>query len=540
MKKQNRVGIKRILALLALALALIGMSAGVALGASYSDTEGHWGAAVIEKWSEYDVLHGYEDGSFAPDRDMSVAEFSTVLVNAFGYTEAGGTAISSAVPSWARGNVQKAVTAGVVASGETGLPLTREFAAKILANAFGVAPLSGATGFTDDGAVSAAYKPYVKAMEARGAFKGDTAGNFLPQKGFTRAELMQVLENAVTDIVRADKAATADKSLLVNTSGLELGAGTVKGDLIIGQGVGDGDVTLTDVKIDGRLIVYGGGENTIHIRGGSVIPAVVLNKTFGTPVRVVVDGAAKVESVSVVAESQAVAEGGIETIAVVPRTEVTAGGEITAVEPARWTTVEIASGATIANLVVTGEKIEVEVAAGATVKEATVASGSVSIEGAGKVTSVVVTSASTGGVEVTVSDAKIKNESGESVSVGAGKTVGAGASGTVPDTTLASDATPEAALPVGGGGGGGNPPAPPVDYSDAKAEYANYSISVSQLADITFVVVDTVSDDVAGVAVKAGSGAAKAAVRQSDGQYRVVLDGTYGLSEIGVTITKKQ
>jgi hypothetical protein len=454
MEIQNRTGLRRLFAMLAFALALVCSGAGVAFGAPYNDTEGHWGAAVIEKWSEYGVLHGNGDGSFAPDRDMSVAEFATVLVNAFGCTETGNAGISPSIPAWARGNVQKTVTAGMIAAGETGLPLTRELAAKILANALGVTPQAGAAGFADDSAVSAAYKPYVNALGKLGVFKGDAAGNFLPKKGFTRAELMQVLENAVTDIVRESKPASADKSLLVNTSGVELGAGTVKGDLIIGQGVGDGDVTLTDVKIEGRLIVYGGGGNTIRIRGGSAVPAIVLNKTFGEPVRVVFDEAARGGTVSVVAESEARVEGSVAKIEAAPRTVVTETGEITAAPASRETRLEIANGtvaelnidaanvavtlagsAKVTSLVVAGANTEIAVTAGATVTAATVAARDVSIEGTGKVTSVTVTEGSAGGVAVTVPGARIKNESGAAVAVGTDKTVDAGASGNVPSTS---------------------------------------------------------------------------------------------------------
>jgi hypothetical protein len=242
------------------------LSAVAASAESYSDTDGHWGASVIEKWSEYDVLHGDGDGTFAPNRDMSVAELATVLVNAFGYPETGTPpTIAPSVPSWAKDNVRKAVAAGVIRSDETGLTLTRELAAKIIANAFGVAPVSGPTKFADDDSVSAAYKPYVAALGALAVFNGGERGDFMPKKGFTRAEIMQTLDNAVSDIVSGDKSADTGKSVIINKDGVTLTAVTVKGDLIIGQGVGEGDVTLTDVKIEGSLVVLGGGEKSIHI-----------------------------------------------------------------------------------------------------------------------------------------------------------------------------------------------------------------------------------------------------------------------------------
>jgi uncharacterized repeat protein (TIGR02543 family) len=463
MKIRTKTAFRRSLALLTSAFMLLGLNAGIAFAEGYSDTAGHWGAPVIEKWSEYDVLHGNGDGTFAPNRDMSVAEFATVLVNAFGYTAAGSPSVSPSVPAWAADNVRKAVTAGVIASDETGLTLTRELAAKILAKALDAAPAAGTTAFADDDAISAAYKPYVKALGARGVFVGDAGGNFMPQKGFTRAEVMQVLENTVTDIVRADKPAASEKSLIVNAPGVALTAGTVKGDLIVGQGVGDGDVTLTDVKVEGRLVVYGGGGNSVNIRGASVIPNVVVNKTFGESARLAIEGAATVGTVTVVAGSGAAVAGSVAKLEVVPATEVAPSGEIANAAIAAATdvavvsgtvaeldisaenvSVAIAGGVTVTNLVVAGDGAEITVSSGATVTAATVSASDVAIEGSGKVTNVTVTEASAGGVEVTVPGAKINNESGAAVSVGAGKTVDAGKTNSVP------------AASGGGGGGGGN------------------------------------------------------------------------------------
>jgi uncharacterized protein YjdB len=494
MKIPNRKALKCFSLLWIAVLAALCLSAGTAFAEPYSDTDGHWGAAVIDKWGAYDVLQGDGDGSFAPNRDMSVAELATVLSKAFGYTEVGNPSISSAIPSWAQEDVKKAVTAGVIASDETGLTLTRELSAKILAKALKIAPLAGATAFRDDGAVSAAYRPYVNALGREGAFKGDTAGNFMPQKGFTRAEVMQVFENTLTDIVRESKAAASEKSIIVNAPNLSLTAGTVEGDLIIGQGVGDGDITLTDVKIAGRLIVYGGGKNSIYIKGESAVPLVVTQKTFGAPARIVVDAAASVGTVSVVAESAAVVTGDVAKLEIVPASEVTVSGEIASAAPAHETSVEVVSGtvaeisieaegaslalgsgATVTSLVVSGANAEVTVASGATVAEATVAASDVAIEGAGKVESVTVTADSAGGVSVTVPGTQVQNESDAAVSAGADKTVDAGK----------SDSVATAPSGGGGGGGGGGSDTTTVSVTDVTLNETSATIEVNNTVTLT-------------------------------------------------------
>jgi uncharacterized repeat protein (TIGR02543 family) len=517
MKILNRRTPRRFTALLVAVLTAFVAFSVPAFAEHYSDTANHWGAAVIEKWSDYDVLQGDGDGTFAPNRDMSVAELATVLAKTFGYTDVGNPAISQAVPSWAIENVKKAVTAGVIGPDETDMALTRELAAKILAKAFEIAPVPGATAFTDDAAVSAAYRPYARALSEIGAFKGDTAFNFMPKKGFTRAEIMQVLDNTVTDIVKESTSAASDKALIVNTPGVILTGGTAVGDIIIAQGVGNGDVTLTDVEIKGRLIIEGGGNASVHIRGNSTIPNIVANKTFGVPVRVVVESAdASVGTVTVAADSKAIIEtvnnAAIDRITLEPKVEASAAGVIEAVASeakteltiaAKATEVSIeaadvklalaataqvesvisaasaanaeitvASGATVAILEIGGEGTSVTVNSGATVNEATIAASDVTIAGAGKLNSVTVTGADTDNVAVTVPGATVENDSGATVSLGGGKTVDAGGSGEV------------AASGSGGPGGSGSPApsTPAVTYtvtfeSNGGSEIAQATVS---------------------------------------------------------------
>ncbi|MDR1061853.1 MAG: InlB B-repeat-containing protein [Clostridiales bacterium] len=498
---------RRFLAAVAAMLVAIAALAVPALAEGYSDTGEHWGAAVIEKWSDYGVLRGDGDGAFAPDRDMSVAELAAVLGRTFGYSQAGNPRISPEIPAWAVEDVRKAVTAGAIKANETGLELTRELAAKIIANAFQIAPEPGAANFADAASISAAYRPYARALGALGVFNGDTGHNFMPQKGFTRAEVMQVLDNAVADIVTESRPAASDKALIVGKPGVALTAGTAKGDVIIAQGVGNGDVTLEDVEIGGRLIILGGGRNSVHIRGKSVIPNVLASKTFGNPVRVVVEGAgASVGTVAVVAGGKAIVEtedgAKIGKIEVMPKAEVSAAGEIEAapVNAATELTVgaeageidigapdvkitleataqietivsgplaanaEItaASGATVEKLDVGGENTSVSISSGAEIGEATISAGGVTVSGAGKLGSAIVTEGSDGDVSIAVAGAKVENESGAAVSTGDGKTVSAGQTGTVTapaaggSGTGSSGSTDSTGSTGGSGGGGGD------------------------------------------------------------------------------------
>ena len=64
---------------------------------------------------------------------------------------------------------------------------------------------------------------------------------------------------------------------------------TIAGDLILSEGVQDGDVTLENVVVKGRVLIRGGGANSIHVAGKSVLGTVVMERD-GAAVRLSVDG----------------------------------------------------------------------------------------------------------------------------------------------------------------------------------------------------------------------------------------------------------
>ncbi|MDR1328072.1 MAG: S-layer homology domain-containing protein [Oscillospiraceae bacterium] len=472
MQRPKKNPLAKILAL-ALTLAMLLGIAVTASAATYPDVAGHWGETAIEKWSAYDVLHGNDLGTFDPDGELDVTQLSQILVNTFGYTESFSGALPGYTSTWGEEAVRKAVAAGAIEASEAALPLTRELAAKIVAKAFGIAPVSGASKFSDDYAISSEYKPYAAALGRAGIFNGNDYGEFMPSSVFSRAQIMQALDNAVTDIVKEGKAAESAKSVIINKGGVTLTEGTINGDLIIAQGVGDGDITLDGVTIKGRLVIFGGGVNSIHVKGKSSIANVTIAKTFGQAARFVVESAdAAVGTVTVIAESKATVAttngAEIAKIEVAPATEVSAAGEVEAAAVTAATTVTISakaaaveiaaenaaltisSGATITSLTVE-TKAAVTVASGATVTAATIEASDVKLSGAGKVTNVTVTENAKTGVEVKTSGTKVTVAADAgSVTTSTGK-VDAGKS----STTTGSSSNTSNDSGIGGGGAGG-------------------------------------------------------------------------------------
>ena len=62
---------------------------------AYSDTQGSWAAEMIDRARDYGLITGYPDGSFGVGREISRAEFVTIVCRMFGWEE-----VTPAAPSF--------------------------------------------------------------------------------------------------------------------------------------------------------------------------------------------------------------------------------------------------------------------------------------------------------------------------------------------------------------------------------------------------------------------------------------------------------
>lgn len=83
--------------------------------------------------------------------------------------------------------------------------------------------------------------------------------------------------------------------LFINTANVNLQNVTINGNLILGEGIGEGDVHLNGVNVTGQTIVKGGGKNSIYFTD-SVLATVIVNKNTGA-VRIVAQGSTQVYEV---------------------------------------------------------------------------------------------------------------------------------------------------------------------------------------------------------------------------------------------------
>ena len=271
--------------------------------------EGFWSTAALEAAVNNGLLKGFDekDGTYIrPNDSLTRAQMATIVNRSFGAMETAslsGVADVSA-NAWYFKDMQKAVKMGTMKLDTNMRPndkITREEAFTILGRALkmGNGTKADLAGFSDASQVASWAVSGMGAMVKAGYIKGDN--NLLtPADNMTRAQFAVIMDNVVKGYVSTSGTVTEviSGNVMINVPGVELKDVTITGDLIIGEGVGDGTVTLTNVVVKGNLIARGGGVESIIITGGSVEGKVIIAKIDGK-IRVFAEGGAEISVVEI-------------------------------------------------------------------------------------------------------------------------------------------------------------------------------------------------------------------------------------------------
>jgi len=295
--------------------------------ASFSDINGHWAQAKIENWSEKGIIQG-AGGQFRPNSPITRGEMAVILDRIMKYQVKAANTFYDLDQSWYTEAILKANAAGIILGSNNYVRpkdnITREEAVVILGRALGLNEITATKElkFKDASQISDWAVGYVNALTEKGFVKGDLNGNFNPKANITRAEVVTILDNSIKELYTkageySDK--VIEGNVIINTPSVTLRNMKINGDLIIAEGVGEGEVTLDNIEISGNAIVKGGGEQSVYFNSVTVGGALVVNKTDGK-LRIVASGTTSV-SVAVL-ESGAIlvtrdlVGGGIEKVVI--------------------------------------------------------------------------------------------------------------------------------------------------------------------------------------------------------------------------------
>ncbi|MBP1988586.1 S-layer homology domain-containing protein [Paenibacillus eucommiae] len=186
---------------------------------------GFWAAKVIKVLSAHHLIEGVDDEHFAPQRPITRAEFTALLVRILGVNEQADVPFSDVQPGdWYAAAIASAVKAGLV-NGVSGNrfapnePVSREQMAVLLLRAYewktgkklsnevkvtGITSVitsgAGFKEFVDQADASEWARPFIQAAAENGIVQGKLNSRFAPKDATSRAEIAQAVYNLLEKI----------------------------------------------------------------------------------------------------------------------------------------------------------------------------------------------------------------------------------------------------------------------------------------------------------------------------------------------------
>ena len=247
-----------------------------------------WYAEAVSAAVDNGLLYGKSSTIIDPNGAMTRAEMAAIINRSFGCYKAADISQYKDVAKskWYYKDVAMAVQMGTyngrsASSMAPDAPISRQEAMTVVARAleldYDSYSKTDLSVFSDRSEISNWALPYVRAMVGADYIHG--RGKVLaPQDNITRAEFAQIFYNIIGTYIVSKGSYDKDMkgNVLIRTNDVELKNMTVDGDLIIGCGAADGKITLDNVTVTGRLLVWGGGTKAVYCNNGTQMPEVVV------------------------------------------------------------------------------------------------------------------------------------------------------------------------------------------------------------------------------------------------------------------------
>ncbi|MBP1994060.1 DUF4838 domain-containing protein [Paenibacillus eucommiae] len=311
-----------------------------------TDIQGHWAQAQLTKWLEAGLLQGYTNGQVAPDLQIARGEMVALINRSFGFTAQKDIQFTDLTAAdWQYEDVSIAVNEGYLQGYEDGTArvqgkISRQEAAvmlgAILAPYLNKLSAAEAPAFMDDAEIADWSHQAVQLIAGFKIMIGYKDGSFRPLTAMTRAEAVTLLDRALTFVhaqdaversfgepgvygLEEDQTETIHGDVVISSKAVTLRNMIIKGQLTLTDGIGEGDVRLDRVKVEGQTTINGGGTHSVYIRD-SQLGNVIIDKKL-SPVRVVLEGnttigAVSIHSAATLEHAAVVSGGGVHSVQV--------------------------------------------------------------------------------------------------------------------------------------------------------------------------------------------------------------------------------
>ncbi|QOX65053.1 hypothetical protein FRZ06_17735 [Anoxybacterium hadale] len=232
------------------------------------DISGHWSEFYVKKVNNANVISGYPDGGFQPDKAVTRAEFISMVNRTYELNrlDIADTSTLSDVPysSWYYKDVTLAVSAGYAGGYNDGTfrpnnPITRQEAAVMLDRLIPNGKKAGSLkSYPDSKQLQSWAAAAFSKLNGKG-YMGPYSDNKLhPADPLTRAQTAKILSDILDneDIVTRRTIVDQDKTTLAGK--------TFVGDVRIDEDLEEGSATIDNCIILGDLIINGGSTITLN------------------------------------------------------------------------------------------------------------------------------------------------------------------------------------------------------------------------------------------------------------------------------------
>lgn len=315
-----------VLALMMVFTSVMPVFSAPARGKTKNDISGHWAEGDLLTMKDNGVMGGYPDGSMKPDRYVTIAETVKIINKAFQIEGAGDV---YAIPytdvkphEWYSNDIALAVENGYLQPVATGMqlrpnaPATREQIGAMFSQIMGL-PLDSVdsvAGYKDYSKITGGYQYYFAAAVSEGLFVGYPDNTVRPKATVTRAIMAAVSNRAMTSSSNSElhPIFVGPGDLLIENAG-EVISNRIVDNLWIAPSVGEGEVTLENVTVRGKLVIKGGGPKSVTIIGESDVALVYMEKESGD-LRLRVESPAIVGNVNINAGSRNYITGQVDSV----------------------------------------------------------------------------------------------------------------------------------------------------------------------------------------------------------------------------------
>lgn len=165
----------------------------------FEDISGHWAEQTIINMTELGIFEGRTETLFAPDDNVTNAEFVAMCVRFANedVTPGSGSFTDVTEGNWYYEEVEKAVALGIIEAGgefKPNEPMSREDMAVVAYKTYGEDVEAAELDFTDAEEISADKAELVAKAVTAGLIEGMDTGAFLPKDNMTRAQAATVIE----------------------------------------------------------------------------------------------------------------------------------------------------------------------------------------------------------------------------------------------------------------------------------------------------------------------------------------------------------